>query len=103
MASASTAKGRKTQFTTINLVPWYSGSTKLDVFPGGGGMAGMIWASAILGIAWVDVLCTITGGIVVEIEKKRKRRTTGGDNNNNERSPAARIKKRTRRRINQID
>lgn len=78
MASASTAKGRKTQFTTINLVPWYSGSTKLDVFPGGGGMAGMIWASAILGIAWVDVLCTITGGIVVEIEKKRKRRTTGG-------------------------
>lgn len=46
--SATTAMGKKMQLTTINLVPWYSGLTKLDVLPGGGGMAGVIWESAIL-------------------------------------------------------
>lgn len=57
-ASATTAMGKKMQLTTINLVPWYSGLTKLDVLPGGGGMAGVISAM----VAFFCVLCTVQSG-----------------------------------------
>ena len=46
--SAITARGKKIAFTTMNFVPWYSGSTKLEVWPGGGLMAGIGWASAMV-------------------------------------------------------
>jgi hypothetical protein len=40
--NAAAANGKNTQFTTTNLVPIYGGSTKLDVWPAGGGMAGVM-------------------------------------------------------------
>lgn len=65
-ASATTAMGKKMQLTTINLVPWYSGLTKLDVLPGGGGMAGVISAmllfyvySVLYRVVRVTVLYTV--------------------------------------------
>lgn len=47
-ATAIIAMGRNTQFTTINLLELYSGLTKLDVFPGGGGIAGMITLESLI-------------------------------------------------------